>query len=223
MVALEVVIAVGEEDESISRALRTNLTAMLSRNHCINIVTFDGQKYLVDVGMGPTAPSQPVLLKDGNTVNGIGSSKCRVRWDTIPAYTDPDCKLWIFEQDNGGKSDFIPTYCFSELEFLPQDYEIMKNGTTFNRKSWFTYRVVCVRTVLDEETEDVIGCLMLINDSLKKRINGKTENLATFKNENERVAALKEWFGIEMSDEDQNGIRGLVTDLGRSGESSLIN
>jgi arylamine N-acetyltransferase len=185
-----------------------------SRNHCINLVTFDGQKYLVDVGMGATAPSQPLLLEDNNTIEGIGASKCRVRWDTIPQYTDPDCKLWIYEQNNDEKSDFIPTYCFSELEFLPQDYEIMKNGTSFNRKSWFTYRIVCVRTILANDTEDVVGCVMLVNNSLKRRVMGKTEQLGTFKNENERIEALKEWFGIEMNEEDRLGIKGMVTDLG---------
>jgi hypothetical protein len=83
--------------------------------------------------------------------------------------------------------------------------------------------VVSIRTILDGETEDVTGCLILINGSLVRRISGKTEHLASFINQGERVAALKKWFGIEMSDEDQNRIRGLVTDLGRSGESSVFN
>jgi arylamine N-acetyltransferase len=191
------------------------------RNHCINLVTFDGQKYLVDVGMGATAPSQPILLEDNYEINGIGSSKCRLRWDTIPQYTDPDCKLWIYEQDNDGKSDFMPTYCFSELEFIPQDYEIMKNGTSFNRKSWFTYRVVCVRTVLDKDTEDVIGSIILVNNSLKRRERGVTQYLSTLKNEKEREEALRDWFGIELTEEDRLGIKGMVTDLGDGVESAL--
>jgi arylamine N-acetyltransferase len=182
------------------------------RNHCVNLVTFDGQKYLVDVAMGPTTPAPPMLLSDNIAMPGIGASTCRLRWDTIPDYLDPESKLWIYEQNNDGKSDFVPTYCFSELEFLPNDYEVMKAGTTFNRKSWFTWRLVCVRTVLDED-ENVVGLFILTNDSLKKRIMGKTEHIATFSCEAERIAALSGYFGIELNDDEKDGIKGMVTAL----------
>jgi arylamine N-acetyltransferase len=170
-------------------------------------------KYLVDVAMGPTSPSQPLLLEDGHSVPGIGLTTSRLRWDTIPDYTDPESKLWIYEQNNDGKSDFVPTYCFTELEFLPSDYAIMKNGTTFSRHSWFTWRIVCTRTVLDED-EEVVGTLILVNDSLKRRIMGRSELLATFNCEAERISALKQWFGIEMTEDERLGVKGMVTDLG---------
>ncbi|KAM3072365.1 hypothetical protein ACMFMG_009174 [Clarireedia jacksonii] len=182
-------------------------------NHCVSLVTIDTKKYLVDVAMGPTTPSQPLLLEDGFSASGIGLTTCRLRWDTIPDYTDPDSKLWIYEQDNDGKSDFSPTYCFSELEFLPTDYEVMKGGTTFNRNSWFTWRIVVTRTVLDD-SENVVGTVILVNNFLKRRIKGKTEHIATFTCEAERVEALKEWFGIELTEDELCGIKGMVTDLG---------
>jgi arylamine N-acetyltransferase len=120
--------------------------------------------------------------------------------------------LWIYEQNNDAKSDFVPTYCFSELEFLPNDYEVMKAGTTFNRKSWFTWRLVCVRTVLDAE-ENVVGLILLVNDSLKKRIMGRTEHIVTLKCEEDRIAALKDYFGIELNADEREGIKGMVTAL----------
>jgi len=163
--------------------------------------------------MGPTTPSQPLLLEDGYTASGIGATTCRIRYDTIPEYTDPESKLWIYEQDNDGKSELIPTACFTELEFLPQDYEVMKIATTFNSRSWFTFRVVVVRTILDER-EDVVGSLILVNNSLKRRTKAKTEDLGTFSSENDRVKALKEWFGIELNEEDRAAIKLMVTDLG---------
>jgi arylamine N-acetyltransferase len=188
----------------------------MDRNHCVNLVTFNDQKYLVDVGMGATGSTQPLVLSHMHTAAGIGLTTSRLRYDTIPEYTDSTCKLWIYEQNNDGKSDFVPTYCFTELEFLPQDYEIMKIGS-MSRKSWFTYRVVCVRTILEETSdgrEDVVGALILSNNTLKRRIRGKSEQMAVFKNEHQRIDALKEWFGIEMLEEERGGIRGMVTDLG---------
>lgn len=162
--------------------------------------------------MGPTTPAQPMPLNDGIVLPGIGLSKCRLRYDTIPDYLDSDCKLWIFEQNNEGKSDFVPTYCFSELEFLAADYDVMKAGTTFDRRSWFTWRIVVTRTVLDEN-EDVVGSVILVNDSIKKRVGGKTEHIATLKHEGERISALKEWFGIELDNDEKAGILGMVSAL----------
>lgn len=183
------------------------------RNHCVSLATFDGKKYYVDVAMGPTTPSQPLLLEDGYTASGIGATTCRIRYDTIPEYTDPSSKVWIYEQDNDGKSELIPTACFTELEFLPQDYEVMKIATTFVARSWFTFRIVVVRTLLDE-SENVVGTLILVNNSLKRRIMGKSEDLGTFSCEQERVDALKKWFDIDLNEEDRKGIRLMVTDLG---------
>lgn len=62
--------------------------------------------------------------------------------------------------------------------------------------------------------QDVAGVLILLDKELKWRIRGKSEQLAVFKNEKERIDALKEWFGIEMLEEERLGIRGMVTDLG---------
>lgn len=185
-------------------------------NHCVNLVTFNNRKYLVDVGMGATGSTQPLILSHMHTASGIGLTTSRLRFDAIPEYTDPTCKLWIYEQNNDGKSDFVPTYCFTELEFLPQDYEIMKLSS-FSRTSWFTYRVVCVQTILEETSdgqEDVVGVLILSDRTLKRRIRGKSEQVAVFTNEKERLDALKEWFGIELLEEERLGIRGMVTDLG---------
>jgi arylamine N-acetyltransferase len=187
-------------------------TGYFGWNHCLNLVTFDGKRYLIDVAMGPTTPAEPIPLGEDGVWRGIGLTKCRLRWDTPEDATDPDGKLWIYEQNNDGKSDFVPTYCFSELEFSYADYEVMKAGTTFNRQSWFTWRLVCVRTVLDEEN-DPTGSLILVNNSLKRKINGKTEHIATFKHEGERIAALKEWFGIELNEDEAEGIKGMVSAL----------
>lgn len=174
---------------------------------------FNEKNYLVDVAMGPTCATQPLLLEDGYTAPGIGLSTCRLRWDTIPDYTDPNSKLWIYEQNADGKSDFVPTFCFSELEFVPSDYEIMKGGTTFTRNMWFTFRIVCTKVILDDD-EEPVGMLILANNSLIKRVKGQTEPLAKFSCEAERVEALEKWFGIQMTEDERKGIRGSVTYLG---------
>ena len=70
------------------------------------------------------------------------------------------------------------------------------------------------KTILEGENEDVVGNLILVNNSLKKRVMGKSETIATFKNEQERIQALKDHFGIEMNEDERTGIMGMVTYLG---------
>jgi len=60
----------------------------------------------------------------------------------------------------------------------------------------------------------IYGKMMLVNGDVKRNLGGKTELVKSCKTENERVAALKEYFDIVLTQEEIEGIRGRVTDLG---------
>ena len=179
----------------------------------VNIVTLaDGKKYMVDVGFGGNVPAQPLPLdSEDSQVNNIAPADVRLLYDNIPENTNRSQNLWIYQHRNDAQSPWLPMYCFTELEFLPQDYETMNFETSQSRTSWFTYRIVVVKQILEEG--EIVGTLMLVGVDLKRRIKGKTEELKVCKTEEDRVQVLKEWFGIKLGDDERAGIRGMVTEL----------
>lgn len=179
----------------------------------VNIVTLDdGKKYMLDVGFGGTGPIRPLLLDaEHSTTQGIEPAEIRLVKRNIPQNSDPHQRLWVYEHRNDPQSEWLAMYCFTELEFLPQDYEMMNFWTSQSRKTWFTYRIVVVQMGMEEGK--VVGTLMLVGGDLKRRVRGETEHLKTCTNEAQRVEALSEWFGIEFSDHEKAGIKGMVTEL----------
>ena len=178
----------------------------------VNIVlAADGNKYLVDVGFGSGGPIRPLPLKANKVSPGIPPHQIRLAYENIEENTDPNQRLWIFQFRNDSDGTWKSNYCFAELEFLPQDYEVMSFWTSHNRKVWFTYKIVVVLMLL--EHEEVVGLLALVGGEVKKRYKGDAVTLKTCSTEDERVDALKGYFAIDLSEDDRRGIMGLVTEL----------
>lgn len=60
---------------------------------------------------------------------------------------------------------------------------------------------------------DIVGKVMLVDGKVKRNMGGKTEIVKECRDEDERVRALKEYFDIDLSDEEIMGIRGTVTEI----------
>jgi len=78
--------------------------------------------------------------------------------------------------------------------------------------------VVCGKMVMSEpgegeEEEEIVGDVTLFKDSVKRRVNGKSEVLATLESEEERVKALREFIEVDLDDEEVRGIGGMVSEL----------
>ena len=71
----------------------------------------------------------------------------------------------------------------------------MTSATSYSRKSWFTYRIVCTRMVM--EGGEVVVTIALVCDTVERKVRGQTEHLHTCQNEGQRVEALRKWFGVE--------------------------
>jgi hypothetical protein len=70
-----------------------------------------------------------------------------------------------------------------------------------------------------EEDEEILGKRMLVNDTVKENLGGKTKIVQECQSETERVEALEKWFGMSFTQEEREGIRGYVTELkGSHGE-----
>ncbi|KAH7419063.1 hypothetical protein BKA64DRAFT_751377 [Cadophora sp. MPI-SDFR-AT-0126] len=182
-------------------------------NHLINLVVFEGRRYLVDVGFGGTGPTSPIELLDGNEIPwGSTNDRIRLIYISIPEFTSPSSKCWILQHRKAGNTAWNDTYCFTETEFLPQDIAVMNFKTTRDvRGSFFNHVVFCGRNLLVDG--EVLGTVNLTGGSLKRTIGGKETVVQEVESEVERWEALEREFGIVLGDEERMGIRGLVTEL----------
>ncbi|KAJ5301545.1 cysteine proteinase [Penicillium antarcticum] len=176
-------------------------------NHMVNIVTIEGQKYLVDVGFGSNGPHKPIPLIQNYEFHNTGDLHGRLIHGPITQHGRTGQQpLWQYDI-RVGDSSWIPAYCFTEMEFYPEDFKMMNYFMSTNRASWFTFHVVCVRMLLDDEGKKVVGDLTLFNNTMKRRLGATSEVLQTFNSDEERVAALEKYFKITLSRADRESIR----------------
>lgn len=181
----------------------------------VNIVTLaNGKKYMVDVGFGVNAPTQPHPLESGVIIPGVESREMRLLWDTIAPTTDSNQHLWILQWRDIGSEQWSTNYCFTETEFLSGDYKIMNYYTYKSPKSWFTQVVVVAKFTQLEDQGPLVGSLVMLNGEVKQRI-GHTDRgiVQRCLNESERIAALKNYFDIDLSEKEKHGIRGTKCEL----------
>ena len=186
-------------------------------NHMVTIVTIAGKKYLVDVGFGSNGPTFPVPLEAGHqALNVEPSHSLLLQKEHIPDgthRTDAEQKLWVYHLRYSDDAAWIPGYCFSEVEFLPNDFETMNFFVSRSPSSWFTYSVVCLKFLLDEESGKMVGDITLFGNEIKERRYGKSEELHKIESEADRIEALEKYLGVVLSKPERDGIQGMVTSL----------
>lgn len=180
-----------------------------------NIVTLaDGKKYLVDVGFGMNAFTQPHPLESRVVLPGVESRETRLLWDTIEPTTDPNQHYWILQWRDIESELWSTNYCFTETEFLPGDYDIINYYTYLSPKSFFTQVIVPSKFIQLGEQGPLVGSLVMLDGEVKRRIGTKDEGtIETCSTESERLAALRNYFNIELSEEEKEGIRGTKCEL----------
>ncbi len=179
----------------------------------VNIITIAGQKYMVDVGFGGNGATAPLSLKHNAVQDRITPGQMRLIQSNIAEHTDASQRLWIYQIRHAVDKEWEPTYCFTETEFLPQDYELMNFWTSQNRRSFFTYSILMAKMLMSDEGR-LIGAVTL-NDGreAKKRIGSEVVERRVCNSEKERLQLLKDWFGIRLTEEEERGIKGTVTEL----------
>lgn len=191
-------------------------------NHMLNIVTLPNQeygtstKYVVDAGFGYNEPSVPLPLVSGQITPGIDGTgtEFRLEYKALPKHTDKSQRVWVFShRDTSAGPDWTEGYAFTELEYFPEDFEIMNLSMMTLRTSLFTQTLLCLKMTLDEQTREPNGWLLLVGDEVKKKTRDGMELVDKFRKEEERVAGLKRWFGIELKETEKVGIQGLSTEI----------
>lgn len=185
--------------------------------HMCNLVSIGPEKYMLDVGFGPNGPTHPMRLnRDGEVTNHAKPADVRLVWANIDANVDPAQRLWVYQHRVNEDAEWVDMYCFTELEFLTADYSVMNHYTSTSKNTWFTRKVICAKHVFgkeeDGEAEEIVGAVIL-QDDLKWRIKGESVGKQHFEDDKQRVKALKDVFGIELTPSDQAAIAGTGVDI----------
>ncbi|KAG9849549.1 cysteine proteinase, partial [Aureobasidium melanogenum] len=182
-------------------------------NHMLNLVRFEDEWYVVDVGMGAMGPNMPYPLRHNFTTTSIAPRKIRIQHRAISesyARKEEAPKLWCYDvchdPTHGQENTWIPTYCFTEMEFLPQDYEVMSWFTSTHANSFFTRYMTTTRMIMDAEQTNIIGSITLFKDTIREQKGSERRLTKECKTEDERVQALREIFGIELTEDEREAL-----------------
>ena len=181
--------------------------------HCVNIVTLDdGRRYSCDVGFGGDGPTKPLLISEteSQTFN-LGPQEVRLHYEALPGSSEPTHKQWIYQYRNSPEQAWNSYYAFPEFEFFDADLSNMNYWTSQSPDSFQRHQTLAVR-FLREGTE-IVGKVMLAEGLVKRNMGGKTELIQECKTEKERIQALDQYFGIRLTQEQIDGIRGTRTEL----------
>lgn len=179
----------------------------------VNIVKIDGQRYWVDVGFGSNSSIQPIPLKSGAEFDCILPVRGKLEYRSVAEHSDPDQRLWVFSSREDTNEPWKEMYTFLDVEFFAADFEVMNLSTMTSPKSFFIKSVMAMRMILNEDSGELEGVLILFKDYVKRRIGRNTEVLEELKNEEQRVRALEKYFWISLEPSEQRAIRGLATEL----------
>ncbi|KAI1468177.1 cysteine proteinase [Daldinia caldariorum] len=199
-------------------------------SHCVNIIIIGNDRYMVDVGFGANGPTAPAPLHHDEPRVHIEGTGALMRFvhEPIPQQVDQGQKVWIYQNQINSDAEWVPMYCFVDIEFLLEDIRGLNLIPWKSPSSWFTQKVVLLRFTTDAEGDaeapafmsdkavaegKIDGALILFQDTLKWRREGQTVQIAKFETEEQRLDAIKKYFGIEFDEEDREAIRGTTTEL----------
>ncbi|KAL2814910.1 hypothetical protein BDW59DRAFT_176298 [Aspergillus cavernicola] len=172
----------------------------LGFTHINNIVYLSSDRqFSIDVGFGGDGPTSPLALNElGQAVQNLGSQEVRLIHDNIPKQRFKDPKLWIYQYRNAPKHDWNSFYSFAELEFFQHDFEVMNWWTS--AKTLHRWTVLVVRFLREGESVRLLG--------------GKTNVIHSVDSEEGRLQALRDYFGIFLTEKEAQSIEGWDMALG---------
>lgn len=184
----------------------------------VNLVTLDTKKYFVDVGFGSKEPLQPVPLQDGYQFSSIAADRCKIQLKHLPQHThqnDRTQRMWVYSTYDAAKG-WEEMYSFTEMEFFPEDFEVMNHFVMTKPQSYFVQTLLAYRVTMNE-TGDLLDELILHKDSVKRKHANFTEVVEQLQNEEQRVRALEKYFFIRLTEREKSAIKGLASELKDAG------
>ncbi|KAK7702731.1 hypothetical protein SLS57_011230 [Botryosphaeria dothidea] len=192
----------------------------LGWRHVVNIVTLaDGTKWVTDPGFGGDAMRKPMPLVKHHITQNLGPQEIRFDYASIDNATNTCIqrpKVWIYQYRNAPEQPWNSFCCFTETEFVHNDFEVMNFYTSKAPDSFQTVTPFVVKFLHrggEDGTVEIYGKLMLVGGDVKENLGGKTRVIQSCASESERMKALKQWFGMSFTEEEQAGIKGRVSEL----------
>ncbi|KAB8207678.1 N-acetyltransferase [Aspergillus parasiticus SU-1] len=182
--------------------------------HMANIVSLpSGVRYHLDVGFGGDGPTRPIPLVSGAAIPNLGTQEARLLYDNISKESQRQQRHWIYQCRNGVDKEWNSFYCYPDLEFFQEDFEVINRFTAWE----FLKRdlIVTVKFIRSGEEGEILqnqetlvqmpdgpdevhirGKIMLVNNEVKLNMGGKTKVIETLDTEAARMKALRKWFSI---------------------------
>ncbi|KAF9888068.1 N-terminal acetyltransferase [Aspergillus nanangensis] len=196
------------------------------------------QKFSVDVAFGGDGPTNPMPLVEQHEqheqqpsrhapiIPNLGPQEVRLLQSAFPKQSLKAPRHWIYQYRNGADKPWNSFYCFTENEFFQEDFEVM-NWFTSTAISTHRLAVLVVRFLRrdeklrfeegselpEEEEVEIVGKVMLVNNVVKVNWGGKTTVVHSCDSEEQRVQALREYFGIYLTGEEARAIQGWDMEL----------
>lgn len=217
----------------VASRVKVGPDAFTGITHCLNIVTIGDARYTVDVGFGANEPVRPCKMESGLVQDHIGPAQMRLRWGPLSNSGREAAKVWFYEHRPSSEDQWSAMYCFMDYEFLPADVTAANLMPSTSVKSIFRKSIICVRFTTTCETEkleksheppsfqetpsdtkgEINGVLILVDDNIKWRRDGKKVWEEQLQSESGRLERLEEYFGIQLSKENKESIKGTSTEI----------
>ncbi|KAF3080966.1 N-terminal acetyltransferase [Orbilia oligospora] len=178
-------------------------------SHCVNLVEFeDGKKYLVDVGYGGAAIVRPMELIEGTVIDGVGEEQHRLIKATVPEARRKELH-WLVQHKLSSEEKWTDLYMFFEVEAILDDCVIWSNWSS-TQEALFKSNILVAMVI--REGNEPVGKYTLWNGIVRKKYQTELEYFPLV-NEEERVKAFRTYFGIKLSEEDAEAIKGREPEL----------
>lgn len=190
----------------------------------VNIVLLeDGSIWSCDVGFGGDGPTSPLRLssvpgQEPEVIRNLGAQEVRLRRGVFPDTVREEAnQVWFYEYRNRRDAEWNTYYAFGETEASQWDLECANWWVASHPESFQRKQILVVKFLRDEKNctqeTSVVGKMMLADGVLKRNMGGKTEVIKVCQTEASRLEVLREVFGIFLTGEERQGIRGFETEL----------
>lgn len=168
----------------------------------------------------------------------LGSQEVRITRGQYPGtVSDGEAnKVWFYEYRNSPGDEWNRYYAFGDHEASSWDLECANYWVSSHPESFQRKQILVVKFLRDSSGDtwekgltdatdvcdsdsitipelETVGKIMLAHGVVKRNLGGKTDIVKICRTEEERIEALKEYFGITLSDDQKQGIKGFETAL----------